>query len=63
MHTLICASRHITLNDVKLGLKSNGKLPHFYPITLDRDKEIVVPALSYGFVVIKNAKAKACIKY
>lgn len=51
------------MDGTKLKLTRSGKLPQFLPVCVGRNEDVVIPALSYGFVVIRNANVKACMNY
>lgn len=55
--------RDVSLNGTRLKLSKNGKLPSLHPVAVERSSDAVVPALSYGFVVVKDVKLKPCMKY
>ncbi|XP_065827834.1 heparanase-like isoform X2 [Oscarella lobularis] len=54
-------SREIDLNGETLRLINNSTLPDVSPKKLAPPTSITFPALTYGYVVLPNAKAEACI--
>ena len=56
---IIC--RQIALNGKVLELIDSTTLPDFTPKQQDASSVLQLPALSFGFYVFKDVKAKACV--
>lgn len=53
-------SAEIYLNGKVMKMESDTSFPNFAPVN-SNDKTVTFPSKSYGFVVIPNAKAPACL--
>ena len=61
MHAHTHTNRSVALNGKVLALVNNLTLPDLLPVTQSSGENINLPALSFGFYVFKNVKAKACL--
>jgi hypothetical protein len=59
--TYLCQHSLIYLNGKQLELGVHNDLPVLTAVQLSGPKYIEVPPLTYGFYVITNANAKACL--
>ena len=58
---ILCLCSFIRLNGEKLELGKDNVLPVLTGVELNNPKYIEVPPLTYGFYVITNANATACL--
>ena len=54
--------RSVALNGQVLALVNNLTLPALPPSIQEPSQSINLPALTFGFYVFKNVKAKACLQ-
>ena len=54
-------STSVQLNGVTLELVGNTELPDLKPVEQSASSSLTLPAISFGFVVFKNAKVAACL--
>eukprot|EP01084_Bolivina_argentea_P208537 355505_1 len=59
--TTLVNSRSIYLNNILMEMPNNKTLPTLLPNTIKYGSTIKMNALSYGFIVVANANAIACI--
>ena len=54
-------STSVQLNGVTLELVKNTELPNFKPDEQQPGGRLILPSISFGFIVFKNAKLNACL--
>lgn len=54
-------STSVQLNGVTLELVQNTELPNFEPDEQQPGVRLLLPSISFGFIVFKNAKLNACL--
>ncbi|ELT94291.1 hypothetical protein CAPTEDRAFT_160540 [Capitella teleta] len=54
-------SKHIALNNHVLKMVNSTQLPQMPPSVIGANEAVILPQMSFGFVVIPDAKAEACV--
>ena len=61
INTVLLFNRRVRLNGRLLQLANDSVLPKIEPLPIKRGNPMLVPPLSYGFYVVPEFKAKACL--